>query len=149
MKIIDDNKLCLEIGASHSPLLDHSKPTVFNIDVITRAELIDKNIKEAWGEFDKDLIPETDFTLSAQNDFDFYKCIGDDIKFDYIVSSHNFEHFPNFIKSLNSLEKILSTEGKIIAFIQDSRFIFDEYRNVTSISKLISDFHNNKKNPPF
>ena len=148
-KIIDITKNVLEIGASHSPLIDHSKPTVFNIDIMTRAELIDKNIKEAWGEFDKDIIPKTDFLLSAENDFDFYKCIGDDIKFDYIVSSHNFEHFPNFIKSLNSLENILSEEGKIIAFIPDSRFIFDEYRNVTSISKLISDFHNNKKKPSF
>ena len=148
-KIIDITKNVLEIGASHSPLIDHSNPTVFNIDIMTREELIDKNIKEAWGDFDKDIIPKTDFLLSEENDFDFYKCIGDDIKFDYIVSSHNFEHFPNFIKSLNSLENILSEEGKIIAFIPDSRFEFDKYRNITKVTKLISDFYLNKKKPSF
>jgi hypothetical protein len=145
--IIDLNKNILEIGASHAPLMDHSKENVYNIDVLTKEELIDKNKKENWGSFDDNRVPNTDFLLSADNDFDFYKCIGDTIKFDYIVSSHNFEHFPDLIKTLNSLEKILTDNGRIIAFMPDCRFEFDKFRNVTKVSKLLSDFYLKKSKP--
>ncbi len=143
-KFIDLTKKILEIGPSYNPILDHMLKNVYAVDFLTKQQIA-INYKTQVG--DK-YIPETNFLLSEENDFDIYKCIGD-IKFDYIVSSHNFEHFPNFIKYLNSLENVLSNEGKIVAFVPDSRFIFDEYRNVTSISKLISDFHNNKKKPSF
>jgi len=147
--IINLEKNILEIGASHSPLIEHNRPNIYNIDVMTKQELIDKNIKENWGYFDESKIPETDFLLNKENDFDFFKCIGNTIKFDYILSSHNFEHFPNFIKSLNSLSNVLEKSGKIIAFIPDCRFVFDKYRNITKITKILSDYYHNKTKPSF
>ncbi len=63
----------------------------------------------------------------------------------YYQVIHNFEHFPNLIKSLNSLSKILTPDGKIIAFIPDCRFEFDRFRNITKVSKILADFYQNKK----
>ena len=146
INVINIDSNILEIGASYNPLLSHNRSNIYNIDVMTKNELIIKNEKE-FIIFDKNNIPETDFLLTTENDFDFYKCVGNSIKFDYIISSHNFEHFPNFIKSLNSLEKILNDSCQIIAFIPDCRFEFDTYRNLTKVSKLIADFYNDKRKP--
>ena len=84
-------------------------------------------------------IPKTDYIIDVN------KTIKQNISnqlFDVIISSHNFEHFPNLIQALNDYSSILNDDGIIVSFIPDCRFEFDKLRNETSISEILSDYYN-------
>ena len=79
----NNNDNILEIGPYHSPLLDHSKPNIYSVDLLTKEELIDHAIKD--NNIDKkkiNNIPETNFILSSKNDYCVSKCIKY-LKFNY------------------------------------------------------------------
>ena len=130
-------------------MLDHSKPNIYSVDLLTKEELIDHAIKD--NNIDKkkiNNIPETNFILSSKNDYCVSKCIKY-LKFNYIYSSHNFEHFPNLIKGLNSYSSIMNSQGFIIAFIPDKRFEFDHFRKETSFADILSHYYENNNKSSF
>lgn len=144
----NDDSSVLEIGPAWAPICNHSKPNIYSIDICSQEELIkkakaDKNIKNSQIKN----IPKTDFLLSA-NDFSITKSVKNK-KFDYIISSHNFEHFPNLIKYLNDYSSILNDNGYIVAFIPDCRFEFDNLRKKTSLADILSDYYNKRTKPSF
>jgi SAM-dependent methyltransferase len=130
----------LEIGPYHSPICDHRQENVYSCDIFTQDELIERCKKDPNLKNDQiKNIPKTDFVIDVN------KSMAQNItcKFDVIISSHNFEHFPNLIQALNDYSSILNNNGLIISFIPDCRFEFDKLRNETKLSDILADYYEN------
>ena len=150
LNFVDMKKNILEIGPYHSPLLNHNLANIYSTDLYNKKELISRAASDENISNDTiSNIPETQFILNSDNDFDISKSVNGTTKFDYIISSHNFEHFPNLIKNLQSFSKIMNTNGQIVAFIPDFRYIFDNYRKETDLSEILEHYYENKCRPSF
>ena len=68
-------------------------------------------------------------------------------KFDYVISSHNFEHLPNPIKFLQACEVILTDGGTIVMAVPDGRACFDYFRPHTVTADWLEAFVEDRKQP--
>lgn len=57
--------------------------------------------------------------------------------FDYILSSHNFEHLPDPLKFLDGAARLLKPGGVLVMAIPDARGCFDFFRPVTTLGDWI------------
>lgn len=57
--------------------------------------------------------------------------------FNWIISSHNFEHLPNPLRFLQDCEGLLADNGLLMMIIPDHRFIFDRFHPHTITVDLI------------
>jgi len=62
-------------------------------------------------------------------------------QFDWIVSSHNFEHLPDPIRFLRDCESLLKPGGFVGMIIPDKRHCFDRFRPTTNIADLVRAHH--------
>ncbi len=62
-------------------------------------------------------------------------------QFDWIVSSHNFEHLPDPIRFLRDCEGLLKPGGFVGMIIPDKRHCFDRFRPTTNIADLVHAHH--------
>ncbi|MCX5864976.1 MAG: methyltransferase domain-containing protein [Deltaproteobacteria bacterium] len=67
--------------------------------------------------------------------------------FDYIVSSHNFEHLPDPLKFLQGCEKVLRPGGVLSMAIPDRRCCFDYFRPHSSLAELLAAFFEQRERP--
>lgn len=67
--------------------------------------------------------------------------------FDYIVSSHNFEHLPNPIKFLQGCAQVLKPGGLLSMAIPDRRACFDHYRPNSRLSEWIQAYFEDRRQP--
>jgi SAM-dependent methyltransferase len=67
--------------------------------------------------------------------------------FDYIISSHNFEHLPNPIKFLQGCQKVLKPGGVLSMAIPDHRACFDHFRPHTTIADWLEAYFENRQRP--
>jgi hypothetical protein len=70
-------------------------------------------------------------------------------KFNLVFSSHNIEHQPDIITHLNNVESILVDGGYYCIICPDFRFIFDMYRNPTTIPDVLNAYLRKDKTPQF
>jgi hypothetical protein len=70
--------------------------------------------------------------------------IPDNLRFDYVYSSHVLEHQVDFVGHFRSLEKILSLDGKVVLVIPDHRACFDRFRFPTVTSDVIAVHERNQ-----
>ena len=68
-------------------------------------------------------------------------------KIDYIISSHNFEHFPDPIRFLQGCANVLRPGGRLIMAIPDRRGCFDYFRPFSTTSSVLSAYAENLKMP--
>jgi SAM-dependent methyltransferase len=68
-------------------------------------------------------------------------------QFDYIVSSHNFEHLPNPIKFLQGSGKVLKLGGILSMAIPDRRLCFDIYKPASTLAQWIEAFFERRVQP--
>lgn len=64
-------------------------------------------------------------------------------QFEWIVSSHNFEHLPDPIRFLQDCESLLEPDGFLGMIIPDKRYCFDRFRSTTNIADLVRAHHDN------
>ncbi len=70
--------------------------------------------------------------------------------FDYVVSSHNFEHLSNPIKFLQGCARILKTGGMVSMAIPDHRTCFDFFRPLTMLTDWLAAYIEDRERPtPF
>lgn len=69
--------------------------------------------------------------------------------FDYIVSSHNFEHLPNPILFLQGCGKALKKGGILSMAIPDKRACYDHYRPYSTLSNFIEAYKENRERPTY
>lgn len=67
--------------------------------------------------------------------------------FDYVVSSHNFEHLPNPILFLQGVERALKPGGVVSMAVPDCRATFDFFRMPTRLADWIDAFHDDRQRP--
>ena len=67
--------------------------------------------------------------------------------FDYVVSSHNFEHLPDPIRFLQGCHKILKTGGIVTMAIPDHRACFDYFRPHTLVQEWLEAYHDKRRKP--
>jgi SAM-dependent methyltransferase len=62
---------------------------------------------------------------------------GIDGRFDWIVSSHNFEHLPDPIRFLRDCEALLAPDGALAMIIPDKRFCFDRFHPSATCAGMV------------
>ena len=137
----------IEIGPLHNPICakrDGWRTLV--LDAFSREQL--KSLYESHENVDISSIEEVDLlyknslleTIEAHaDDFD-YGVGGVSQSFDYIVSSHNFEHQPNPIQFLIDCERCLDIDGVLVMAIPISSRCFDCWLPLTTTGMALDRF---------
>lgn len=63
-----------------------------------------------------------------------------DSSYDFVLSSHNLEHFANPIKALKEWQRVLKPDGALVLLLPHYRDTFDHRRQPTSVDHLFDDF---------
>lgn len=134
----------LEIAPWYAPIAP--KAEGFNVrildffpkDELYRRAIADPNIP-AGSEKD---IEEVDFVGNAS---DIASLVTG--KYDYLISSHNFEHLPDPIRFLQGSESLLEHNGRLIMALPDCRHTFDRYRPHTMTGEWIQAYKEARKKP--
>jgi len=138
----------IEIAPWFRPLAPKNKGYDCQIlDVYSKQQLLERAINDSnIPPETHTLLEEVDFVGSATEIADLVPTI-EHGTFDYIISSHNFEHLPNPIKFLQGCEKILKPKGRLIMVLPDQRACFDYFRPHTAIAEWIEAFLEDRKKP--
>lgn len=145
---ISRNDLGLEIAPWCRPLA--AKRDGYNIktlDIYDRATLMER--ARANPNFSPDLydrIEEVDFVGSAT---ELQELVPSELhgSFDYIISSHNFEHLANPIKFLQGCQTLLKPGGIVSMAVPDGRACFDYFRPETRIGDWLEAWLENRQKP--
>ena len=145
---IDKAQMGLEIAPWFAPVV--AKKDGYNtriLDVFDRAVLLERAIADpAIPVASHALLEEVDFVGSATEITDLVppELHG---RFDYLVSSHNFEHLPNPIKFLQGCERILKPGGLVTMAVPDGRACFDYFRPHTVIGDWLEAYREDRSRP--
>lgn len=93
------------------------------------------------------MIEDVDLVGSSTHIGDLVRARGESGTFDYIVSSHNFEHLPNPIRFLQGCAEALKPEGMLSMAIPDHRACFDYFRPITRLSEWVQAFVDDRNQP--
>lgn len=116
---------------------------IFSTETLREKALADGNILDARvGE-----IEPVDIVGDGSSVADLVRSNGYDPNFDYILSSHNFEHLPNPIKFLKGCAEVLKEGGVLSMAIPDYRACFDHYRFPTRLSDWLRAYRNDLSAP--
>ena len=92
-------------------------------------------------------VEDVDLVGSSTNIGDLVARRGESGTFDYIVSSHNFEHLSNPILFLQGCATALKPGGLISMAIPDHRACFDYFRPVTRLADWIEAYFEGRERP--
>ena len=117
---------------------------VFDLDRLRANTAADPNLKGSSA----DLIEELDFVGSAT---EIAALVPADQHgtFDYIVSSHNFEHLANPVKFLRGCETLLKAGGFLSMAVPDRRATFDFFRPHTGAGDWLAAYLDDRSRPSF
>lgn len=68
-------------------------------------------------------------------------------EYDYLISSHNFEHLPDPIRFLQGAESLLAEGGKLIMALPDCRYTFDRFRTHTLFGEWLAAYKEQRAEP--
>ena len=126
------NAVILEIGGGYNPRYVKTRnPNVYHLDHCTAAELRAKYAADPCVAHQVANIQPIDFVFSGTP---IESLVPPDLRFDLIYGSHVIEHQVDLIGHLQSLERLLKPNGRVIQMIPDLRACFDalRYPSVTS-----------------
>jgi SAM-dependent methyltransferase len=146
---IDKHHLGLEIGPWFNPLVPKAAGyKSMSLDVVGEDELRRRALADPFVSDDRVREIETvDFVGTAGDMAAQVDKAGLAHKFDYIISSHNFEHLPNPVKFLRDARHILNDSGRIILAIPDRRVCFDYFKPVSTTADFIEAFLEDRDKP--
>jgi SAM-dependent methyltransferase len=138
----------IEIAPWFAPLAPKSDGfDCLTLDLFDREELVRRaRSDESIAPEAVALIDDVDFVGSAT---DIETIVPQNLHgtFDYIVSSHNFEHLPDPIKFLRGCERILRQGGRLSMAVPDARACFDFFRPHTTIGDWLEAYHERRTRP--
>jgi SAM-dependent methyltransferase len=138
-KHLDRNGNGLEVGPSHSPIAPKKEGyRVHVIDHLNKDQLIEKYRGHG---VNLENIEDVDFVWKGES---FLELTRNAKHYDWIIASHVIEHVPDLIRFLLSCDDVLKDGGMLSLVIPDKRFCFDHFRSLTSISKIIDNFIENR-----
>lgn len=66
-----------------------------------------------------------------------------DQSYDFVLSSHNLEHFANPVRALQEWKRVTRPNGGLILVLPDYRRTFDHRRPVTKVEHMLQDYRSN------
>lgn len=111
------------------------------IDIFGAEELRQKARRMEIPEARVAAIEEVDIVGDASCLFELVRAKGLHEQFEWIVSSHNFEHLPDPIRFLQGCESLLKSGGFVGMIIPDKRNCFDRFRSTTNVADLVRAHH--------
>lgn len=66
-----------------------------------------------------------------------------DGSYDFVLSSHNLEHFANPVKALKEWKRVSRPKGALILVLPDYRRTFDRRRTPTPVQHMLDDYAQN------
>jgi hypothetical protein len=149
LKYVQKSDLGIEIAPWFAPLAAKQDGynirvlDVFPTDELVRRAKVDPNIPDA----SIPRIEAVDFVGSAVEIEPLVRAAGFNEAFDYIISSHNFEHLPNPIKFLRGCEALLKPGGVLSMAIPDYRACFDHFRWPSTIADWLAAYREDRARP--
>ena len=148
LKFVDPTSPGIEIAPYYSPMLPKTKcENVFTLDVFSTSVLREKGREDPYVKDFVDRIEEVDFVGDACGIDAILRDNQNYGQFQYIVSSHNFEHLPNPVKFLIGCSRVLRPGGYISMAIPDHRACFDHFRFPTKLSDWLLAYHGQCEQP--
>ena len=148
LKYISKDDLGIEIGPWFNPIAPKRDGynclvlDVFDTSGLRNRALADSSIASRAGDIEEvDLVgssTEIDKIVEAKYPLG---------SFDYIVSSHNFEHLANPIRFLQGCAAVLQPGGMVSMAIPDHRTCFDFFRPLTMLTDWIDAFAQGRERP--
>ncbi len=138
----------IEVAPYHSPLASKAQGyncltlDIFNFEQLRENARNDPNVRDKIHR-----IESVDIVASATDLEAAVAARGELESFDYILSSHNFEHLPNPIRFLNACGAVLKKDGLLTMAIPNKRFTFDYSRALSSFANFYRAFHENHSQP--
>ena len=149
LKNVSTDQRGIELGPWFSPLASKREGyqclslDIFETETLRSRARLDQHITAEQAA----AIEDVDIVGSSVAIGDLIAARGESGTFDYIVSSHNFEHLPNPIRFLNGCFRTLKSSGVLSMAIPDHRNCFDYFRPVTRLSDWIHSFHVDQQKP--
>jgi SAM-dependent methyltransferase len=135
----------IEIGPWRNPVA--AKRDGFQtlvIDILSTEDLREKARRMNIPEAQVARIEEVDIVGDASRLLELVCGKEEMARFDWIVSSHNFEHLPDPIRFLRDCENLLKPGGFVGMIIPDKRHCFDRFRYTTNIADLVRAHHDSE-----
>lgn len=149
LKYITKEKPGIEIGPFHSPLTpkrDGYNCLVMDVfDLATLKKMARENV--GISEEQCELLEDVDLLGSSTHIDKVVEQHGKLGQFDYLVSSHNFEHLPNPIRFLQGCAKVLKPGGMLSMAIPDRRACYDYFRPATPLSAWLEAYFADRNQP--
>ena len=124
----------IEIAPWHSPIAAKiGGYKVEILDIFDADQLRKKCLADPSNRHRVSSIEEVDYVTSALDIDSAIENAGHLGKYDYILSSHNFEHLPNPIKFLQACAKVLKSHGCLSMAIPSKNYTFDFFRGLTLV----------------
>lgn len=132
---LEKNSCILEIGGGYNPRFNKDVyHNSYHLDHCDTDSLRAKYLQDSAVSHLVDQIQPVDFVYDGSP---IESLIPQELRFDFIYSSHAIEHQVDFVGHLRSLEQILKPQGRIILVIPDLRACFDRFRFPTVTSDVL------------
>ena len=122
----------LEIGPYNNPALSKSDyPNLKYMDMFTSEQI---SLDQSRYTHTVEIPQEIDIIVSPRSTPTFTT----DLKFDFIFSAHNIEHYPDVITHLNEIAKVAASDKtKYFLAVPDQRYCFDYYRTASTFIDML------------
>ena len=152
LKFVRKGARGIEVAPWHNPIVPPDTGyEVVVLDVFDRTVLIERaEADPAIGKALATNISEVDLVGSACEVAELARArFGDEAQFDFVVSSHNFEHLPDPVRFLRGCEALLAPGGVVAMAVPDKRACFDFFRPHSSSGEILQAFHERRERPTF
>ena len=149
LKHVTKDKKGLEIGPWFAPLAPKREGyNCLSLDVFDTETLRKKAEQDpAIPKSSIPLIEEVDILGTATDIEDAIAARDAAGTFDYIISSHNFEHLPNPVRFLRGCQKALKPGGYLSMAVPDKRACFDYFRPISTLGALLEAYLEERDRP--
>ncbi|MGI3185750.1 methyltransferase domain-containing protein [Nioella aestuarii] len=139
----------MEVAPYFNPTLKKSDGfDILTLDVFNSQELRERATQDENIDAASVLeIEDVDLVGDASRLGEIIKEQGLEGQFDYVISSHNFEHLPNPILFLQGVSVALKPGGILSMALPDCRACFDHYRMPTRLVDWLRAYHEEHKQP--
>jgi len=139
----------IEVAPWHNPIV--AKKDGYNVrilDIFSTEQLRKRCLADPQvPDHHLENIEEVDFVASALDIDSAVGSAGDLGTYDYILSSHNFEHLPNPIKFLQACGRVLRAGGHLSMAVPSKNYTFDFFRRLTTTADFLESYFEKRSRP--
>lgn len=128
------DKVGLEIGGPSEVFSRKWMPLYQSVRRLDNCNFSEQNV---WVEQASKIMrpPGTDFVADGSN-----LASVPDSTYEFVLSSHNLEHFANPIKAIKEWQRVTKPGGTLILTVPNYRHTFDHRRNPTKVEHMLLDY---------